>query len=122
MSPSQLIVTGEYAANKLRGLWATSSEINVCLGEGSRVCRSMCNAMLVMCPCYPCLLPPVKGFSTFSATVLALTFVFGNSVKNMYESSESLRARAPGAGWLPVIGAPTRVPQHGLDGCVTGLW
>ncbi|GFR52225.1 hypothetical protein Agub_g14676, partial [Astrephomene gubernaculifera] len=28
----------------------------------------------------------LTGFSTFSATVLALTFVFGNSVKNMYES------------------------------------
>eukprot|EP00883_Tetradesmus_obliquus_P002966 jgi/Sobl393_1/1317/SZX72877.1 len=28
----------------------------------------------------------VKGFSTFSATVLALTFVFGNSVRQIYES------------------------------------
>lgn len=28
----------------------------------------------------------VKGFSTFSATVLALTFVFGNSLRQMYEA------------------------------------
>eukprot|EP00775_Hariotina_reticulata_P008975 gene8975-9150_t len=28
----------------------------------------------------------MKGFSTFSATVLALTFVFGNSVRQIYES------------------------------------
>ncbi|EFJ41662.1 hypothetical protein VOLCADRAFT_98375 [Volvox carteri f. nagariensis] len=28
----------------------------------------------------------LTGFSTFSTTVLALTFVFGNSVKNMFES------------------------------------
>lgn len=28
----------------------------------------------------------VKGFSTFSATVLALTFVFGNSVRQIFES------------------------------------
>ena len=29
----------------------------------------------------------LKGFSTFSATVLALTFVFGNSVRNIYEAT-----------------------------------
>ena len=28
----------------------------------------------------------MQGFSTFSATLLAFTFVFGNSLKNMYES------------------------------------
>ncbi len=28
----------------------------------------------------------LKGFSTFSTTVLALTFVFGNSVRNVYEA------------------------------------
>jgi len=28
----------------------------------------------------------VKGFSTFSAMLLAFTFIFGNSVKNMFES------------------------------------
>ena len=28
----------------------------------------------------------LKGFSTLSATVLALTFVFGNSVRQTYES------------------------------------
>jgi hypothetical protein len=27
----------------------------------------------------------VKGFTTFSATVLALTFVFGNSARSVFE-------------------------------------
>jgi len=27
-----------------------------------------------------------QGFSTFSATLLAFTFIFGNAVKNMFES------------------------------------
>lgn len=31
----------------------------------------------------------VKGFSTFSATVLALTFVFGDSVKSVFEVREA---------------------------------
>lgn len=37
-------------------------------------CRCSCNV--------PC---SVKGFTTFSATALALTFVFGDSVKGVFE-------------------------------------
>lgn len=36
---------------------------------------------LLVCCCDVCFVCSVKGFSTFSATVLALTFVFGNSVR-----------------------------------------
>lgn len=44
------------------------------------VTASFARSALSLCPRRPPLRPP-QGFSTFSATVLALTFVFGNSVK-----------------------------------------
>ena len=47
----------------------------------------------------------LKGFSTFSALVLAFTFVFGNSVRNVYESMLFLFVEHA----YDVSGAPPRV-------------
>lgn len=33
-----------------------------------------------------CLPLSLQGFSTFSATLLAFTFIFGNAVRNMFEA------------------------------------
>jgi hypothetical protein len=60
----------------------------------------------------------VKGFTTFSATVLALTFVFGNSARSVFE----VRAWRLHTLREPTWGDENRCMHHvslenGLAGC-----
>lgn len=61
----------------------------------------------------------LKGFSTFSALVLAFTFIFGNSLRNVYEAMLFLFVEhAYDVGdLLEVEGAAWRVKQVGGCSC-----